>query len=696
MDAKVSAPSINEFVLIKPISKGAFGKVFLGAKSNNLDFVYAIKIMSKEEMKKKNLAEKVICERNALAVSKCPYIVHLYYSLQTASHVYLVMEYLVGGDLKALLLVMGCLQESHAAIYFVEISIALEYLHKHGIIHRDLKPDNILIDSKGHLKLTDFGLSTLTWKRSLQPSDVLNTPSVVSLPLQYYRTPGQLISLTTELAFTDTPILQNTHEPLEKCVLTPRDDSVRNCFNYPVCLSPKKTSALASSPKLPCKSCCRLPDYLSPPLNEPTSNLSSLHCLPTDKSKIPVTPESPNHSREYQRAKKFQLNLAVNELNSIVPSLKLSSLNKDMQHLYLNSSLKCDYLTYDITAQHDLESMSNSLDSVGNHLSLCPDHPSYRQNISVENLLSPIEKARLSLFHHSPISHYPLDMSDGYFLDDIDPFNPSINTDCMTSPRLLVPTLNYHPTDSVKNNKFFTGDLKSAASGSISSTETSLLSSPTSLIHLTPSDKHNIFNGNKLNTSLNSSPTFNLHGVTKESFENLSCPESLSNRLLGTPEYLAPELLLHPYSNSACDSPAVDWWASGVILFEMLVGVTPFADETVENIFHNILNLDIQWPVTTPGVSPSINESSQGNCSLSQAAVNLITGLLSYDPISRLQVSSQIKSTDFLKPVGDWNKLSDFEMPFIPNPDNSTDTFYFNVRNQYNQFTEEDLCTNAK
>ncbi|VDP61259.1 unnamed protein product [Schistosoma curassoni] len=121
---------------------------------------------------------------------------HCYHSLKLQ-----VMEYLVGGDLKSLLLVMGCLQESHAAIYTVEIAIALEYLHTHGIIHRDLKPDNILIDSKGHLKLTDFGLSTITWKRPLQPSDVLNTPSVVPLPFQYYRTPGQLISLTTELAF---------------------------------------------------------------------------------------------------------------------------------------------------------------------------------------------------------------------------------------------------------------------------------------------------------------------------------------------------------------------------------------------------------------------------------------------------------------------------------------------------------------
>ncbi|TPP63216.1 PDLIM1 interacting kinase 1 like protein [Fasciola gigantica] len=75
------------------------------------------------------------------------------------------MEYLIGGDLKTLLMVMGYLKEAHAAIYVIEIAIALEYLHAHGIIHRDLKPDNILINSKGHLKLTDFGLSTVMWDR---------------------------------------------------------------------------------------------------------------------------------------------------------------------------------------------------------------------------------------------------------------------------------------------------------------------------------------------------------------------------------------------------------------------------------------------------------------------------------------------------------------------------------------------------
>ena len=75
------------------------------------------------------------------------------------------MEYLIGGDLKSLIMMAGYLDERHAALYLAEMVIAVRYLHKHNIIHRDLKPDNILITAKGHLKLTDFGLSSVNWSR---------------------------------------------------------------------------------------------------------------------------------------------------------------------------------------------------------------------------------------------------------------------------------------------------------------------------------------------------------------------------------------------------------------------------------------------------------------------------------------------------------------------------------------------------
>lgn len=153
--------------------------------------------MKKSEMINKNMVSQVITERNALALSQSPFCVTLYYSLQTISCIYLVMEYMVGGDLKSLLHVYGFFDEAAARFYCAEILLALQYLHKHGIIHRDIKPDNMLISMDGHCKLTDFGLSKIELRRDLEISDLVNgSPNFMNA-----RTPGQLLSLTSHLSF---------------------------------------------------------------------------------------------------------------------------------------------------------------------------------------------------------------------------------------------------------------------------------------------------------------------------------------------------------------------------------------------------------------------------------------------------------------------------------------------------------------
>lgn len=96
--------------------------------------------MKKSEMINKNMASQVVTERNALALSQSPFCVTLFYSLQSATSVFLVMEYMIGGDLKSLLTVYGFFDEQSAKFYCSEIILALEYLHKHGIVHRDIKP----------------------------------------------------------------------------------------------------------------------------------------------------------------------------------------------------------------------------------------------------------------------------------------------------------------------------------------------------------------------------------------------------------------------------------------------------------------------------------------------------------------------------------------------------------------------------
>ncbi|XP_036698840.1 serine/threonine-protein kinase greatwall isoform X1 [Balaenoptera musculus] len=202
-------PSIEEFTIVKPISRGAFGKVYLGQKGNRL---YAVKVVKKADMINKNMTHQVQAERDALALSKSPFIVHLYYSLQSANNVYLVMEYLIGGDVKSLLHIYGYFDEEMAVKYISEVALALDYLHRHEIIHRDLKPDNMLISNEGHIKLTDFGLSKVTLNRDINMMDILTTPSMAKPRQGYYsRTPGQVLSLISSLGF-HTPVAEESQD----------------------------------------------------------------------------------------------------------------------------------------------------------------------------------------------------------------------------------------------------------------------------------------------------------------------------------------------------------------------------------------------------------------------------------------------------------------------------------------------------
>ncbi|CAH9072213.1 unnamed protein product [Cuscuta europaea] len=150
--------SIEDFEIIKPISRGAFGRVFLAKKRATGD-LFAIKVLKKADMIRKNSVESILAERDILISLRNPFVVRFFYSFTCRDNLYLVMEYLNGGDLFSLLRNLGCLQEDMARVYIAEVVLALDYLHSLNIVHRDLKPDNLLIGPDGHIKLTDFGLS---------------------------------------------------------------------------------------------------------------------------------------------------------------------------------------------------------------------------------------------------------------------------------------------------------------------------------------------------------------------------------------------------------------------------------------------------------------------------------------------------------------------------------------------------------
>ncbi|XP_068641259.1 probable serine/threonine protein kinase IRE isoform X2 [Aristolochia californica] len=174
--------SIQDFEIIKPISRGASGRVFLARKRVTGD-LFAIKVLRKADMIRKNAVENILAERDILISARNPFVVRFFYSFTCRENLYLVMEYLNGGDLYSLLRNLGCLDEEMARIYIAEVVLALEYLHSVNVIHRDLKPDNLLIASDGHIKLTDFGLSKVGLINS---TDDLSGPSVCSTSLIGY------------------------------------------------------------------------------------------------------------------------------------------------------------------------------------------------------------------------------------------------------------------------------------------------------------------------------------------------------------------------------------------------------------------------------------------------------------------------------------------------------------------------------
>lgn len=210
-------PSIKDFEIIKPISKGAFGSVYLVKKKATGDY-FAIKVLKKSDMVAKNQVTNVKAERAIMMwQGESDFVAKLYWTFASKDYLYLVMEYLNGGDCASLVKVLGGLPEDWAKKYLGEVVLGVAHLHSRGIVHRDLKPDNLLIDQKGHLKLTDFGLSRMgligRQKRLLKsPHDSL--PDLLKNG-PFARPPSMTSSRSASFDFG------GTHSPASTPVMTP-------------------------------------------------------------------------------------------------------------------------------------------------------------------------------------------------------------------------------------------------------------------------------------------------------------------------------------------------------------------------------------------------------------------------------------------------------------------------------------------
>ncbi|XVF76539.1 hypothetical protein PTKIN_Ptkin13bG0273700 [Pterospermum kingtungense] len=144
----------------KTLGIGSFGKVKI-AEHVLTGHKVAIKIIKREKIENKEMEEKVKRETKILRLFKHPHIIRLYEVIETATDVFMVMEYVTCGELFDYIVQKGRVKEDEARKFFQQIICGVEYCHKNKVVHRDIKPENILLDAKQNVKIADFGLSNV-------------------------------------------------------------------------------------------------------------------------------------------------------------------------------------------------------------------------------------------------------------------------------------------------------------------------------------------------------------------------------------------------------------------------------------------------------------------------------------------------------------------------------------------------------
>ncbi|XP_053991945.1 putative serine/threonine-protein kinase PRKY [Hylaeus volcanicus] len=184
-----------DYILIKTLGTGSFGRVFLGKDVNNpARNPVAIKRLVKHMLIRQKQVDHVISERAILSCVSHPFLVKMYTTFKDAHYLYIVLEFVPGGEFFTFLRKSRRFENSVACFYASQITLIFEYLHSKNIVYRDLKPENLLIAQDGYLKLTDFGFSKLVDSRTYT---LCGTPEYIAPEILTYKGHGKPVDWWT-------------------------------------------------------------------------------------------------------------------------------------------------------------------------------------------------------------------------------------------------------------------------------------------------------------------------------------------------------------------------------------------------------------------------------------------------------------------------------------------------------------------
>ncbi|XP_026541290.1 serine/threonine-protein kinase 32A [Notechis scutatus] len=152
--------TFDHFEILRAIGKGSFGKVCIVQKKDTKK-MYAMKYMNKQKCVERNEVRNVFKELQIMQELEHPFLVNLWYSFQDEEDMFMVVDLLLGGDLRYHLQQNVRFEEETVKLFICELALALDYLQSRNIIHRDIKPDNVLLDEQGHVHVTDFNIATV-------------------------------------------------------------------------------------------------------------------------------------------------------------------------------------------------------------------------------------------------------------------------------------------------------------------------------------------------------------------------------------------------------------------------------------------------------------------------------------------------------------------------------------------------------